>query len=119
MFLKHDSGGAVELRNQQVLGEDSPLEFDQNGLGEVDDAVGEKLLTMHRHVSRGRPPDDSVSEADADDTSDFDAAAFVDRTPMDDVIADIEAGVADDHLDAVAEEASRQGVLDAVSERQE
>jgi len=107
MLLQHDSGGAVALRNQQVLGDDSPLEFDEDGLAEVDDAVGERLLAMHCHIARGQAP------------GDFDAAVFVDRTPMDDVVADIVAGEADGHLDAVAEEASRQGVLDAIDERQE
>ncbi|QLH78678.1 hypothetical protein HZS55_15890 [Halosimplex rubrum] len=47
----------------------------------------------------------------------FDAAAFVDRTPMDDVVEDIQAGEADDHLRAVAEAADRVGVEDAVGQR--
>jgi hypothetical protein len=109
MWLRHDSGGPAELRNSQVLGDDSPLEFDEDGYAEVDAVRGEMLLTMHRHISQARPPE----------TDDFDAAAFVDRTPMDDVVADIESGEYDAHLDAIEAEASRQGVLDALDERRE
>jgi len=56
-------------------------------------------------------------EAEDDDQDGFDAAAFVDRTPVDDVVDDIEAGEADDHLDAVAEAADRVSVEDAVGQR--
>jgi hypothetical protein len=116
MFLKHDSDGAAELRNQQVLGDDSPLEFDEDGYAEVDDAVGEKLLAMHRHIQRGGHGPDNGDETDGDG---FEAEAFVDRTPMDDVVDDIESGEYDDHLDAIADAADRQGVLDAVDDRRE
>jgi hypothetical protein len=50
---------------------------------------------------------------------DFDVAAFVDRTPMDDVVADIKSGEYDAHLDAIEAEASRQGVLDTIDGRRE
>lgn len=72
MWIKHDSGEATELRNQQVLGDDSPLEFDENGFAEVDEERGRKLLAMHRHIERGghgpveddgggdKPPDEDV-----------------------------------------------------------
>ncbi len=56
--------------------------------------------------------DDGAAELDG-----FDASAFVDRTPIEDVVEDIHAGEADDHLDAVAEAADRVGVEDAVGER--
>ena len=49
----------------------------------------------------------------------FDAAGFVNRTPMDDVVDDIESGDYDDHLEAIKEAADREGVQDAVSERRE
>lgn len=55
---------------------------------------------------------------DADEAGDsFDAAAFVDRTPVGDVVDDIEAGEVDDHLAVVAEAAARVTVEDAVGER--
>lgn len=60
----------------------------------------------------GAPDDESESADDG-----FDADAFVDRTPMEDVVEDIRAGEVDDHLDAVAEAADRVGVEDAVGER--
>jgi len=113
MYLKHESGSSAELRNQQVLGDDSPLVFDEEGYAEVDDARGEKLLTMHRHIE---PGGHGPETGGADE---FDAGTFVDRTPMSDVVEDIETGEYDDHLDAIADEASRQGVLDAVDARQE
>jgi hypothetical protein len=129
MFLRHTSGEATEVRNQQVLGDDSPLEFEEDGYAEVDDERGEMLLTMHRHIERGGhgPQTDDEGEAeeaeDVDEDAGFDAEAFVDRTPMDDVVDDIEAGEADGHLDGVeaAEEADRDrnGVMDAIEDRRD
>lgn len=60
---------------------------------------------------------EDVDDEQTDESDGFDAEAFADRTPMDDVIEDIEAGEADEHLDAVAEAADRVGVQDAVGER--
>ncbi len=63
--------------------------------------------------------DDEDDEADSeDDKADgFDVDAFLDRTPVDDVVEDIEAGEVDDHLDAVAEAAGRVTVEDAIGQR--
>ncbi len=68
--------------------------------------------------------DEGETDSDDEEASDgdgFDAEAFVDRSPMDDVIEDIEAGGADEYLDAVqaAEEDGRDrvGVQDAIGER--
>jgi hypothetical protein len=117
MFLRHASGESTELHNQQVLGDESPLEFDEDGYAEVDDDVGTKLLAMHRHVERGGHGP-SRDEEGADDTADeFDAAAFVDRTPMEDVVQDIKSGEYDEHLDAIEAAAERNGVQDAIDER--
>lgn len=53
-YLKHESGEATELRNSQILGDDSPLEFDEDGYAFVEDPVlADKLLAMHRHIERG------------------------------------------------------------------
>ena len=49
----------------------------------------------------------------------FDAGEFVDRTPMSDVVEDIESGDYDTHLEAIDEAAEREGVKDAVKARQE
>lgn len=66
-----------------------------------------------REVDEEDEPDDD----EVDDDGGFDAAEFVDRTPVGDVVEDIEAGEADDHLDAVYEAADRVTVEDAVGER--
>lgn len=69
-YLKHTSGDATELRNQQVLGDESPLEFDENGYAYVEDPeVARKLLAMHRHIERGGhgPEDAADSETASED----------------------------------------------------
>lgn len=58
-------------------------------------------------------------DEDNADGEEFDAAEFVDRTPMADVTDDLESGEYDEHLDAIESEASRRGVLDAVRARRE
>jgi hypothetical protein len=61
----------------------------------------------------------SADESTADDVGnkEFDAGAFLDRTPVEDVADDIRAGEADANLDAIADEASRVTVQDAIGER--
>ncbi|WP_049979367.1 hypothetical protein [Halolamina rubra] len=65
--------------------------------------------------------DETDSDENQDDDGDedgFDAEAFVDRTPMDDVVDDIHAGEADEHLDELSElDDLRVGVQDAIGER--
>lgn len=57
--------------------------------------------------------------SDNDDVDGFDVEAFVERTPVSDVVDDIKAGEADGYLDAVAEEDDRVTVQQAVEERQD
>jgi len=116
-YLRHDSGEKSVLQNTQVLGDDSPLEFDDEGrAGPVKDSLAEKVAAMHKYVHLGR----RVREGDEPEEDEgFDAETFVDRTPMDDVVDDIESGEYDDHLDEIEAEAERQGVIDAVDERRE
>ncbi|MFC7202867.1 hypothetical protein ACFQJC_05020 [Haloferax namakaokahaiae] len=129
-YLHHDSEESAMLRNQQVLGDDSPLEFDEEGVGgPVDDDTAQTLSAMHRHVTLGRrardtdgetPPD----EAEPKDSAEaFDAEAFVDRTPMSKVTDDLDSGAFDDHLDAIADAESdgrdRDGVNEAIEARRE
>jgi len=119
-YLIHDSGEATTLKNGQILGDESPVEFDEDGrAGPLEDDIAEKLAAMDRHVELGeRVRPDQGEDADSSEAQ-FDAAEFVDRTPMEDVIGDIESGDYDEHLDAIEEEASRDGVEDAVDERRE
>ncbi|GAB3669547.1 hypothetical protein [Halopiger thermotolerans] len=66
-YLKHESGEAGELHNSQILGDDSPLEFDEDGYAYVEDpTVADKLLAMHRHIeSGGRGPEGSSGDAES------------------------------------------------------
>lgn len=104
---------------------DGPLEFDEDGRAFVeDDAAAERIVATHQHIhDAGRHPDDQPSSSDegGDDGTEeaFDADEFVDRTPMDDVVDDIESGDYDDHLDAIADAAGRNGVLDALEARRD
>ena len=68
--------------------------------------------------------DDDEDETDSDGDGEgqgggdgFDVGAFLDRTPVDDVVEDIKAGEADDHLSAVAEAANRVTIEDAIGQR--
>jgi len=112
VWIHHESGEQTVIKNGQALGPESPLETDEAGYAEVEDEDRAALLTtLDPNVVR-------TSEPDTDD-DEFDAAEFVDRTPMDVVIDDIVSGDVDDHLEAIKEAADREGVQDAVSERRE
>jgi len=87
---------------EYVLEERDDFELVEDGLGSEDEA--------------DRDEEDSDDDEDGDDGG-FDVEAFLDRTPVDDVVEDIHAGEVDDHLDAVAEAAERVTVQDAVGER--
>jgi hypothetical protein len=63
------------------------------------------------------PQADAVSESKPEDSEQFDASEFVDRTPMTSVIEDIESGDYDEHLDEIESEANRAGVLNALEDR--
>lgn len=68
MLLKHEAGDATELNNSQVLGDDSPLQFDADGYAEIGDRRGELLLSMHRHIGPGgrKRPADGDGDTDTD-----------------------------------------------------
>lgn len=113
-----DDGGPAELKCRQALGDNSPLAFDENGHAYLDDQDDAELIAaLHKHVSvePAAPGPEDVQEEKSDE---FNPGAFVDRTPMGDVIDDVESGEYDAHLDEIEAEADRQGVLDAVTERQ-
>lgn len=107
-WIRHESGEQTVIKNSQALGPESPLETDDDGYGEVeDDGAAELLATLDPQV-------ETVSEPDRDE---FDAAAFVDRTPMSDVVEDIKSGDHDNRLDAIEAAAERKGVQAAVGVR--
>lgn len=106
-WIRHDSHGETTIKCRQALGSASPLATDAEGYAEVvDEETATTLAALDAHVQVADGP-----------PAEFDAADFVDRTPMEDVITDIEAGDADGHLDAVEAEASRQGVREAIEAR--
>ncbi len=107
------------------------LTFEPGDEKEVDRETAEHLsdqeefvVSVEKKCARADDDDDD-SEADSDDDQGdggdedgFEAAAFVDRTPMDDVVDDIHAGEADEHLDELDElDDLRVGVQDAIGER--
>jgi hypothetical protein len=133
--LAHDSGEATTLKCEQALGDDSTLEFDENGHAYVDDKDDADLIAaLHKHVTV-EPAAPDTAEEDGKGTKEkedggtqegddgFDAAAFVDRTPMSDVVDDLESGDYDEHLDAIAaaeaDSRDRDGVKDAIENRRE
>jgi hypothetical protein len=107
------------------LAEDGVLEFD-DGMAVVEDEARAAAIA-DRYTGIEYPDSDADADSDADDgreeEEEFDAAGFVDRTPMDDVVEDLESGDYDRHLDAIQaaerEGRDRQGVADAVDARRE
>lgn len=80
-------------------------------LGERDDFEAVDVQdTESREIGEDDQDDDESDDG-------FDAAEFVDRTPVEIPVEDIEAGDVDDHLDAVAEAAERVTVEDAIGQR--
>lgn len=119
VWIRHASHGQTVIKNSQALGPESPLETDADGYAQVaDEAAAELLATLDPNVelaSAPAPDDEPGNEDSADD--EFDAEAFVDRTPMSDVIDDLESGAYDEHLDAIEAAAERVGVQDAIDAR--
>ena len=112
----HNEHGRLEEGDVVEIGEYTYAQFDQMFVP-VDDAAD------HTEVDESEPdesePDESESHEPAAEA--FDAKSFVDRTPMADVIDDIESGDYDAHLDAIAqaetEARDRNGVADAIAAR--
>lgn len=69
-YLRHDSGGPATLKNRQALGDDSPLEFDDDGYaGPFDDETAIRVSAMNRHVDAVETrPDSGGSDSDDADT---------------------------------------------------
>lgn len=133
-----DLGDEPYLYAAQELGNESPLEFYDGHALVQNEAAAEDLVTRRSTIHyAGQHPDadpgyfdetDDGDESDededeAEDAEDFDAAAFVDRTPMGVVVEDIESGEYDEYLDAIeaaeADGPDREGVSDAINERRE
>jgi len=62
--------------------------------------------------------DEAGGDSDDDDDDTFNVESFLDRTPVDVVVEDIEQGQVDDHLDTVEAAADRVTVERAVDDRQ-
>lgn len=114
--LGHDLDDDPELYAGHVLDE-VPLVFEDGEAVVEDRETARALARRHRHIHIiGAVQDTESADDDAGDEQ-FDAEAFVDRTPMSDVVEDIEAGDYDDHLKAIDVVAEREGVKDAVDAR--
>ena len=63
-YIEHESGVAGELKNAQILGDDSPAEFDEDGrAGPFDDRVAELLVGMHAHIELGGRAEEDDGES--------------------------------------------------------
>lgn len=86
-------------------------------------AVYEAFPNKFDPIAASDAAQNDTTATHSDDGSTFDAAVFVDRVPQDDVIADIESGEYDAHLDAIeaaeTEGKERNGVLDTIDARRE
>lgn len=90
---------------------------DESDHDHADDADGSQADEDADESADESPDDADADDADGDDG--FDAEAFTDRTPVSDVVDDIEAGEADDHLDAVYDADDRVTVQKAVEDRKD
>lgn len=103
------------------LGPESPLAFEDGHALVEDEDSADRLVRSRPPIeyagSGGNGGDPSYFDGATDEDEEFDAEAFVDRTPMSDVVADIESGDYDDHLDAIEAAADRVGVQDAIDAR--
>lgn len=135
-----DGRGRFVDRDADRCPGDAPLTVRSGETVDVDDSD-----VVEHYLDRGfERVDDGADDADSDDTADadtvddsdaeqsaddgevdlpdpeeFDVGAFLDRTPVSDVVDDIEAGKADGYLDAVDAEASRVTVTQAVDDRKD
>jgi len=107
----HNEHGRLEEGDVVEIGEYTYAQFDQMFVP-VDDEAD------HTEADASETDESESHESAADD---FDAESFVDRTPMADVVGDIESGDYDAHLDAIAraetEGRDRNGVADAIAAR--
>lgn len=123
--LAHDSGGAVDLKCRQVLGDDSPLAFDDDGYAWVDDDdVAERIAALHTHVT----VEPAAPAPDADDEDDGAGMGYEERIAMAEglanmswqhAVATIENGDADEYLDELEGADDRDSVLEAIAERRD
>lgn len=111
----------------RVAGPQFRYDYDWYEHGDELDVPPETLEQYPRRLERVEDEPDADGD-EGSDTGDetptaLDVGAFVDRTPMEDVIADIESGEYDDHLDGIqsaeADGRGRKGVLDAIQARRE
>jgi len=119
--LGDDFSGTVQAG--QILGE--PLEFEDGEAVVEEEEDARELALLHKHLEyagRVTGEDTASNGKDAENVDEeFDAEAFVDRTPVSDVVDDIETGEYDDRLDEIlkAEQDGhdRKTVQEAVEER--
>lgn len=133
-----DGRGHFVDRDSDRAPGDGVLDVPPGGTVDVDDTdtVDHYLTRGFERVddgADGSAPDDSAEEPASDDAdprgddaeTDFDVDGFdtvddfISRTPVSDVVDDIESGMVDDYLPAVADADDRVTVQRAVDNRQE
>lgn len=130
-----DPDAEHEVNAEQVLGDSSPLVF-EDGYASVDDeADAAEMARRYSSIERSTPPEGEDGERprlqataeDEDEPPDRDDAQpdegddidqLLDGT-VDEVDDALEAGDYDDRLDEIEDRADRQGVVDAVDDRRE
>lgn len=134
-YLDHDSGDWEHADDAEGEAEDDDAESEaaENRGGNAAQESGGTDGEPHSAEGTDGDPQQAEGAEQADtgdgdaeaeeegDGDEFDSAAFVDRTPMQEVVDDIQSGEYDDHLDEIeqAEQARRDrgGVAAAVDER--
>lgn len=107
-------GGWGAIRNP--LDADDYLTIDDDELVVEDGELAAAIDKSFPALTLVEEPD----EGDTDESDgEFDAESFLDRTPMDDVIEDIESGMVDAHLSELSAQAERKGVKEALAARSE
>ena len=125
----HNEHGRLEEGDVVEIGEYTYAQFDQMFVpvdDEADHTVSDSSEADESEADESEADESEADESEADEShesaaDDFDAESFVDRTPMADVVGDIESGDYDAHLDAIAraetEGRDRNGVADAIAAR--
>lgn len=114
-----DRGDAtVTVEDDSDRGQEEEVELDEDELSLTSDGPDLEDDTDDTTAADR----EAAAEGDSED-DDFDAQSFVDRTPQKRVIADLESGDYDEHLDDIAEAEERgrgrRGVASAVNDRRD
>lgn len=126
--IAHDSGEQTIIKCQQALGDESPLETDENGRAHVSDLeTAEQLAALDRHVTvepAATSPGDQEDESPSIPLDEAESITEALPTLTVSVIEEIvETGDVDDELDELerleADGKDRKGVYEAIDNRRD